>query len=47
VREMRAVPFALQDATRLALATAAPLAPLLLTIFSFEELVLRAMKVVF
>ena len=47
VREMRAVPFALQDATRLALATAAPLAPLLLTIFSFEELVLRAVKVVF
>lgn len=47
VREMRAVPFVLQDATRLALATAAPLAPLLLTIFSFEELVLRAMKVVF
>jgi hypothetical protein len=47
VREMRAVPFALQDASRLALATAAPLAPLLLTIFSFEELVIRAMKVVF
>ena len=47
VREMRAVPFALQDAARLALATAAPLAPLLLTIFSFEELVLRAIKIVF
>ena len=47
VREMRAVPFALQDATRLALATAAPLAPLLLTIFSFEELILRVLKVVF
>ena len=47
VREMRAVPFALQDATRLAIATAAPLAPLLLTIFSFEELILRVLKVVF
>ena len=47
VREMRAVPFALQDATRLAIATAAPLAPLLLTIFSFEELILRVVKVVF
>lgn len=47
VREMRAVPFALQDATRLAIATALPLAPLLLTIFSFEELILRVLKVVF
>jgi len=47
LREMRAVPFALQDATRLAVATAAPLAPLLLTIFSFEELILRVVKVVF
>jgi len=47
VREMRVVPFGLQDVTRLALATAAPLSPLLLTIFSFEELVLRVIKVVF
>src|ERR1700746_3378048 len=47
VREMRAVPFALQDATRLAVATAAPLSPLLLTIFSFEDLILRVVKVVF
>ena len=47
VREMRIVPFGLQDISRLALATAAPLTPLLLTIFSFEELVLRAVKVVF
>ena len=47
LREMRAVPFALQDAARLAVATAAPLAPLLLTIFSFEELILRVVKVVF
>ena len=47
VREMRVVPFGLQDVSRLALATAAPLSPLLLTIFSFEELVLRVIKVVF
>jgi hypothetical protein len=47
VREMRVVPFALQDALRLALATAIPLAPLLLTIFSFEELIVRIAKVVF
>ncbi|HWC17710.1 MAG TPA: hypothetical protein VG498_11890 [Terriglobales bacterium] len=47
VREMRIVPFGLQDISRLAMASAAPLAPLLLTIFSFEELVLRIIKVVF
>src|SRR5215472_5924965 len=47
VREMRVVPFGLQNVTRLALATAAPLSPLLLTIFSFEELVVRVFKVVF
>ena len=34
VRDMRTVPFGLDDISRLALATAAPLAPLLLTIFS-------------
>jgi len=47
VGEMRAVPFGLQDMTRLAAATAAPLVPLGLTIFSFEELVLRLIKIVF
>jgi hypothetical protein len=47
VREMRVVPFGLQDVSRLALATAAPLSPLLLTIFSFEELVVRVFNVVF
>ena len=46
VREMRVVPFALQDVTRLAIATAIPLAPLLLTMFSFEELITRVIKVV-
>jgi len=47
VREMRVVPFALQDVSRLAIATAVPLSPLLLTIFSFEELIMRVIKVVF
>ena len=47
VREMRAFPFGLEDITRLAIATAAPLLPLLLTVFSAEELVLRIVKVVF
>jgi hypothetical protein len=47
VREMRAVPFGLEDISRLAAATAAPLLPLLLTIFSPEELIMRIIKVVF
>jgi hypothetical protein len=47
VREMRPVPFGLDDITRLAAACAAPLVPLLLTIFSPEELLLRIVKVIF
>jgi len=47
VREMRSVPFGLEDISRLAAATAAPLLPLLLTIFSPEELIMRIIKVVF
>ena len=47
IREMRIVPFGLQDISRLAIATAAPLSPLLLTIFSFEELMIRIFKVIF
>jgi hypothetical protein len=47
VREMRAVPFGLEDISRLAAATGAPLLPLLLTIFSPEELIMRIIKVVF
>jgi hypothetical protein len=47
VREMRSVPFGLEDITRLAAATAAPLVPLLLTVFSLEELITRIIKVVF
>jgi len=46
VRDMRPIPFWLEDITRLAAATAAPLLPLLLTIFSPEELFTRVMKIV-
>jgi hypothetical protein len=47
VRDMRAVPFGLEDISRLAAATMAPLLPLLLTILSPEELLMRALEVVF
>ena len=47
VREMRIVPFGLQDITRLAAVTAAPLVPLLLTIWTPEEVMMRVLKVVF
>jgi hypothetical protein len=47
VRDMRAVPFGLQDISRLAIAAAAPLAPLLLTVFSADELIMRLVKIVF
>jgi hypothetical protein len=47
VRDMRAVPFGLEDIARLAVATAAPLLPLLLTVFSPEELIMRIIKVLF
>ena len=47
IGEMRAVPFGLQDVTRLAAATAAPLVPLGLTIFSLEELLTRVIKIIF
>lgn len=47
VQEMRLVPFGMRDAARLAAATAAPLIPLGLTVFSLEELVSRLIKVLF
>jgi hypothetical protein len=47
IREMSMIPFGLQDISRLAIATAAPLSPLLLTVFSFEELMIRLFKIVF
>jgi len=47
VHEMRIVPFGLQDITRLAAATAAPLLPLMLTILSPQELLARLLKVFF
>jgi hypothetical protein len=47
VSSMRPVPFGLDDITRLAAATAAPFLPLLLTVFSLEELIMRIIKAVF
>ena len=47
VGEMRALPVKLDDISRLAMATAAPFVPLLLTVFSFEELVTRLVKILF
>jgi hypothetical protein len=47
VREMRSVPFGLEDISRLAAVTSAPFLPLLLTIWSPEELILRIIQVVF
>jgi hypothetical protein len=47
VREMHIVPFGFDDITRLAAATAAPLLPLTLTIFSLEELLSRLIKAIF
>jgi len=47
VKEMRAVPFGMEDITRLAVATAVPLLPLGLTVFSLEELAMRIVKILF
>jgi hypothetical protein len=47
VREMRSFPFGLEDISRLAIATATPLLPLLLTVFSAEELLMRIVGVIF
>ena len=47
VRRMRLVPFGTQDITRLAATTAAPLVPLLLTIYSLGEVVKLLIRIVF
>jgi hypothetical protein len=47
VQEMRVVPFGFKDISRLAASTAAPLVPLLLLIWSPEEVIVEVMKVVF
>jgi len=47
VRQMRSVPFSLNDVKALVAATAAPLLPLLLTIMPLDELLERLVKVVF
>jgi hypothetical protein len=41
------VPFTLTDVARLAIATAAPAFPLLLTIMPLEEIVTRLLKIIF
>jgi hypothetical protein len=47
VREMHLIPFGTQDITYLAAATAAPLLPLMLTIFSLPELAKLLIKILF
>jgi hypothetical protein len=47
VREMRIVPFGVQDIARLIAATAAPLVPLLLLIMPMEEVATRIFKLIF
>ena len=47
VRQMRVVPFGTDDITRLAVTTAAPLLPLLLTIYSAAELAKLLIKILF
>jgi hypothetical protein len=46
VREMRLVPFGLDEISRLAVVTAAPLLPLLFTVFSLKDLVMRVIKTI-
>lgn len=45
IREMNVVPFGKQDLTRLAITTAAPLAPLVLTVIPLNELAVRLLKI--
>jgi hypothetical protein len=47
VRQMRIVPFTIDDVVRLLVATLLPLVPLLLTIMPLEKLVTQAIKLVF
>ena len=47
IREMRFVPFSKETVLQLAIVTLAPVAPLLLTMISFEELMKRLLSAVF
>ena len=47
VREMRPVPFDLQDVALLVATTAMPILPLLLTVMPLEELVAKLVSVIF
>ena len=46
VQEMRLVPFSLKDVSRLAAVTVAPMVPLLLLVWSPEEVIMQVLKVV-
>jgi len=46
-REMRIVPFGLENVTRLAIAAATPLLPLVLTIFSIRQVADLLIKIAF
>jgi hypothetical protein len=47
VRRMRLVPFGLQEVTILAAMTLAPLLPLMLTVYSPDQLAGRALQLLF
>jgi hypothetical protein len=47
IQEMRAVPFGIRDVTPLVVASVVPLLPLLLSVFSPEELVMQLIKILF
>jgi hypothetical protein len=47
IKEMRPVPFGLLDAGRLAAATVVPLIPLVLTVFSLQQVIGRLAKIIF
>ena len=46
VQEMRVVPFSWRDISRLAAVTAAPMVPLLLLVWSPEEVIMQVLKIV-
>jgi hypothetical protein len=45
VQEMHVVPFGIEDVTPLVVASVVPLLPLLLTVFSLQDLVMRLIKI--
>jgi hypothetical protein len=47
VQEMRSVPFTIRDVMQLAAISLLPILPLTLTMFSLQELLERALKLIF